>query len=77
VKVKWLTTVAGQTYGKPNGIKRGEVDDLPDEEARRMIKAGLAQANWKEEPGPPFQPSEGSPALETIGTRKVWAGWKA
>ena len=76
MRIKWPDSVAGQCYGKPAGIKRGEVDDLPDEEAHRMIKAGLAQADWKAEAGPAYS-SEGNPEVKTAGAHKVWAGWKA
>jgi hypothetical protein len=74
MRIKWLISIAGQCYGKPNGVKRGEVDDLPDSEARRMVASGYAQSNWRDEPGPPFQSSE---ATVTRGARRIWDGWRA
>ena len=35
-------------------FKRGQVLDLPDEMALRMIKQGQVQSNWRDEPGPPY-----------------------
>lgn len=79
MRVKWLISVAGQTYGRPNGVKRGEVDDLPEADAMRLIESGYAQANWRDEPGPPYQPGgqpSGHRMTQTRGLRKVLEGWQ-
>ena len=74
-RVKSLVTVLGATYGEPNGIKRGQVVDLSDFEADRMIAAGQAQANWRDDAGPAY--AEQSATVQTSGTRRVWDGWRA
>jgi hypothetical protein len=73
-RVKWLISIGGTTYGRPN-VKRGEVDDLPEAEAQRMINAGMAQPNWRDDPAPPFQ--QQSATVKTRGLREVWDGWRA
>ena len=66
MKIKWLASVSGLTYGDPKGKTRGQVDDLPEAEAQRMINCGMAQANWRDAPGPPFVMN---------GPRKRLDGW--
>jgi hypothetical protein len=39
-----------------------------------MINAAMAQANWRDEPGPAYE--EQRPTV-TKGMRRVWEGWTA
>jgi hypothetical protein len=75
MRIKWLVGVDGPTYGHPEGVRRGMVDDLPEAEAQRMINAGMVQPNWRDDPAPPFQ--QQSATVKTRGLREVWDGWRA
>jgi hypothetical protein len=58
VQVQVTHRCAGQCWAWSLTIrmafKRGQVLDLPDEMALRMIKQGQVQSNWRDEPGPPY-----------------------
>ena len=58
LKVKMLISIEGGFLGNPLGCRRGDVLDISEDMAARLIGNGHAQANWKGEPGPPFVVSE-------------------
>jgi hypothetical protein len=74
VKIEWLDSISGTVHGDPLGKKRGQVDEVSDELGQRLIEQGLAQANWKDEPGPAYQPSERCGMVKTKGPQRVWEG---
>jgi hypothetical protein len=74
VKVKWLATLTGQVYNDPRGKQRGQVGDIDDELAKKLIAQGLVQTNWQDEPGPPYQPGDHRPGRQ-LGIRRVLEGW--
>jgi hypothetical protein len=58
VKIKSRITVQGTVMNDERGVSRGQVVDWPKEVAEAWIENGFAQADWKAEPGPAYQPSE-------------------
>jgi hypothetical protein len=46
MKIKWLDSISGTVNGDLKGVKRGQVSDVSEVMAERLIKQGLAQANW-------------------------------
>lgn len=56
MKIKMLVDIQGTFLGDPNGCYRGQVCDVSEDMAARLIKNGHAQANWRDEPGRAYVP---------------------
>jgi hypothetical protein len=71
MKIRMLDTIYGMFENIEGGVERGDIVDLPDDNAKRYIASQLATAKLKGELPHPYQASEESEALREWAARKA------
>ena len=74
MRIRWLATINGMVEGIEGGVQRGQICDLPDDNARRYIRNSLATADLKSEELPePYLATEESEALREWAAQQLLA----